>query len=87
LNGSEVAIWAGADQDAAKWLEIVHWRTRGSVMDQLRTSWIKFNLLVNKRQHEAAVHLGIADLSSLVGVKVKDTTLKIQTRVRYSSIV
>eukprot|EP00804_Cyclotella_cryptica_P021476 CCRYP_005799-RA/>CCRYP_005799-RA protein AED:0.04 eAED:0.04 QI:150/1/1/1/0.83/0.85/7/550/1028 len=79
LNGSEVAIWAGADKDAADWLEILHWRTRGSVLDQLRTSWIKFNLLVTKRQHEDAVNHGIQDLSSLAGVKIKVTNLNAQT--------
>ncbi|KAL3798194.1 hypothetical protein HJC23_005755 [Cyclotella cryptica] len=78
LNGSEVAIWAGADQDAVEWLDVVHWRTRGSVMDQLRASWIKFNVLVTKGELETAVSLGIKDLGSLAGVKIKLKNLRRQ---------
>lgn len=81
LNGAEVAVWSGATQNADEWLDIVSVRTRGSVMNQLRTTWMKVNLLATKGQLEAAIELGLKDLASLTGVKVKSKNLKTRTLV------
>lgn len=81
LNGSEVALWTGATQNADEWLDIVSVRTRGSVMDQLRTTWVKINLLATKGQLKAAIELGLKDLGSLTGVKIKSKNLKTRTLV------
>eukprot|EP00804_Cyclotella_cryptica_P005610 CCRYP_000001-RE/>CCRYP_000001-RE protein AED:0.07 eAED:0.07 QI:0/0.85/0.75/1/0.85/0.5/8/3201/589 len=85
LNGSEVALWTGAIQNADEWLDIVSVRTRGSVMDQLRTTWAKVSLLTTKGQLEAAIDLGLKDLGSLTGVKIKSKNLKTRTLVVSSS--
>ncbi|KAL7520344.1 hypothetical protein ACHAWX_005068 [Stephanocyclus meneghinianus] len=81
LNGAEVAVWSGATQNADEWLDIVSVRTRGSVMNQLRTTWMKVNLLATKGQLEAAIELGLKDLASLTGVQVKSKNLKTRTLV------
>jgi hypothetical protein len=81
LNGSEVALWTGATQNADEWLDIVSLRTRGSVIDQLRAAWMKVNLLATKGQLEAAIELGLKDLGSLTGVKIKSKNLKTRTLV------